>query len=313
MTSTGTVHNTVGVIGLGAMGLPIAINLAKHGLSVHGCDVSEERRASLVAAGGHAVAQPAELPKDCTVYFVILPNPPITELALFGESGLAGPSGPLSENDIVINLGTIGPDALIALAKRLEERGARVLDVPMGKSSVAAAEGNLSLMVSGDDSTLAEVRSLFDNIASEILYCGNLGIASTIKIVNNLVSATIADVVGQALVLGVAAGAPFDVMIKVLSSTGADNWHVRNTFAHHVSKRDFKPGFSVDLATKDLKIGLDMAAQRHIPLPTVAQAHQRYLDAQSKGFGAEDWGAMAKIAEASAGVELGHDGGEGSA
>lgn len=291
---------SVAVIGLGAMGLPIAVNLVKAGYTVFGCDVSASQRHLFASEGGQVVANPAELPATCSVFLLLLPNPAITEAALFGPDGLA--HGVLSKGNVVLNLGTIGPDSVLMAAERLLGMGVDVLDVPMGKSSADASDGTLSLMVSGDDLVVAGVLPILEEIATEITYCGALGVASTLKLVNNLVSATIVDVVAQGLALGTAAGASADLIIKVMASTGADNWHLRNTFARKVVRRDFTAGASINVVAKDMKLGLDMAARSCVPLPTLAVAYQRYLAAQAAGYGPDDWGSLAKIAERDAGL-----------
>ena len=291
----------VGVIGLGTMGMPIAVRLIEDGLKVYGYDVRKETLGSFAEAGGSPVESLREFPAECRVFLLLLPNPEITAAAVFGEDGL---ENALKEDDIVANLGTIGPDAVIRLEGGLRPRGVKVLDTPMGKSSREAAEGTLSLMVSGEEETYEEVRTLLERIASDITFCGGLGVASTIKIVNNLVSGAILEVVAEGLVLGMKAGAPLELMVEVLSKTGADSWHLRNTFGGRVANRDFEPGFSVDLESKDLKIGLDMAANRRMPLPIIGQAFQRYVEAQAAGLGPEDWGALVKLSEKAAGVEL---------
>jgi 3-hydroxyisobutyrate dehydrogenase-like beta-hydroxyacid dehydrogenase len=291
---------SVAVIGLGAMGLPIAINLIKAGYTVYGCDLSASRRDLLVNEGAHVVTNPAELPSTCSIFLLLLPNPAITETALFGPEGLA--HGVLSTGDVVLNLGTIGPDSVLMAAERLREMDVDVLDVPMGKSSADASDGTLSLMVSGDDLVIAGVVPILEAIATEITYCGALGVASTLKLVNNLVSATIVDVVAQGFALGTAAGASVDLIIKVMASTGADNWHLRNTFARKVVRRDFTAGASIDVVAKDMKLGLDMAARKAVPLPTLAVAYQHYIAAQAAGYGPDDWGSLAKIAERDAGL-----------
>lgn len=298
----------VAVLGLGAMGLPIALNLLRAGYSVQGCDVSASQRDQLASAGGFSVSNPDELSEACSVYLVVLPDPVITEDALFGTKGLV--HGNLRPGDTVMNLGTIGPEALLRIAKRLEKLNVHILDLPMGKSSDAAHDGTLSLMAAGDEKVLADSLPMLQKIASEIRYCGPLGVASTIKIINNLVSAAIVDVVAQGLAFGAATGVPMDLLIEIMASTGADNWHLRNTFANRVTRRNFNPGASIDIVSKDMKLGLTLATNNRIALATIALAHQRYLAAQAAGYGKEDWGAMAKIAERDAGpdVEIRHDG-----
>lgn len=292
---------SVGVVGLGTMGMPIATRLVEVGYEVYGYDLQPETLDSFASAGGSPVERLSVFPEECEVYFLLLPNPQITEAAVFGEGGLAEA---LKEDDVLVNLGTIGPDAVIDLGRSLESRGVQVLDAPMGKSSREAAEGTLSLMVAGEERTYNDLLPLFEYIASDITFCGELGVASTIKIVNNLVAGAILEAVAEGLVLGAKAGASLDLMVRVLSSTGADSWHLRNTFGQRVAKRNFEPGFSIDLETKDLKIGLDMASKRQIPLPVLGQAYQRYVESQAAGLGSEDWGAIVKLSERAAGIEL---------
>jgi 3-hydroxyisobutyrate dehydrogenase-like beta-hydroxyacid dehydrogenase len=300
-SARGNVRNSVAVVGLGAMGLPIATRLAKNGYEVYGCDLQEERRRALDASGGTAVQYPSQLPPECSAYLLLMPNPDVTNEVVFGERGL---QDGLRADDVVVNLGTIGPDAVLKLAETLQPKGVQVLDAPMGKSSEAAAEGTLSLMVSGETSTYRSLQPLLELIATDITFCGELGIASTIKIVNNLVSATILEAVAEGMALGMKAGASPELMTEVLSNSGADSWHLRNTFAKRVAKRDFKAGFSVDLATKDMKIGVDMASKRQVPLPVIGSAYQRFIRAQSAQLGSEDWGALAKLSENDANLTL---------
>lgn len=291
----------IGVVGLGAMGLPIASRLVDSGYTVHGCDLQAERREILSSAGGSSVEYASELPAECSVYLLLMATPDLTNEVVFGDNGLVNS---LSEGDVVVNLGTIGPDAVIELSKSLEPMGVQVLDTPMGKSSDAAAEGTLSLIVAGEKETYHALEPLFKNIATDITFCGELGVASTIKIVNNLVSGAILQAVAEGLVLGVKAGASLELMVEVLSNSGADSWHLRNTFAQRVAKRDFEAGFSVDLATKDIKIGMDMALKRQVPLHVIGQTHQCFVGAQAADLGSEDWGALAKVAEREAGAQL---------
>lgn len=292
---------SVGIVGLGTMGTPIATRLVEGGYKVYGYDLQPERLDSFASAGGSPVERLSGFPEECETYFLLLPNPQITEAAVFGEEGLAES---IKEGDVVVNLGTIGPDAVIELGRSLAPEGVQVLDAPMGKSSKEAAEGTLSLMVAGEERTLERLRPIFERIASDITFCGELGVASTVKIVNNLVSGAILEAVAEGLVLGSKAGASLELMVQVLSSAGADCYHLRNTFGQRVARRNFEPGFSIDLETKDLKIGLDMASKRQMPLPILGQAYQRFVEGQAAGLGSEDWGALVKLSERVAGIEL---------
>jgi 3-hydroxyisobutyrate dehydrogenase-like beta-hydroxyacid dehydrogenase len=275
--------SVIGVVGLGTMGLPIARRLLAAGHEVHGCDPSAERRAAL----DHAVSSADELPAVCEVFLLVLPTGAIT-LAAAEEL-------PLGSGDAVVNLGTIGPDAVLALEAALSGNGVRVLDAPMGKSSHDAERGTLALMVAGEQGLADELEPLLRCFASEITFCGELGMASAVKIVNNLISAAILAVVAEGVSLGERAGLSLETIVEVLSKTGADSWHLRHTFGERVAAGDFQAGFSVDLAAKDLGIGLDLAARRQVPLPLIGAALQRYVAAQAEGLGGEDWGALAKL------------------
>jgi 4-hydroxybutyrate dehydrogenase/sulfolactaldehyde 3-reductase len=248
------------------------------------------------------VARPCDLPAECRTYLLLLPDPPVTLDAVSGPDGLL--AGGLGAGDVVANLGTIGPDAITDLGGRLDPAGVDLLDCPMGKSSHDAARGTLSLMVAGPPALAEELQPLLATLATEITYCGDLGLASTVKIVNNLVSAATLAVVAEGLALGARAGLSLDVMVEVLSHTGADSAHLRRTFGERVRARDFAPGFSVDLAAKDLAIGVDIAARRDVPLPLVEAVLGRYAAAQAAGLGGDDWGSLAKLAERDAGAEL---------
>ena len=295
--SAGAGARPVGVVGLGAMGLPVAGRLAAAGYGVHGCDPDPTRRAALEQIGGSAYERASELPASCGTYLTLLPDGAIT---LDAVAGLA--EGGLAAGDVVINLGTIGPDAIAALAAELEPRGVRVLDAPMGTSSQDAERGTLALMTAGDRGLADELHPLLSCFASEITYCGELGMASAVKIVNNLVSASILAVVAEGVALGTRAGLSLDLMVDVLSRTGADSWHLRHTFGERVRAGDFAPGFSIDLSAKDLRIGLGLAGERNVPTPMIEEALKRYVAAQDAGLGGEDWGSLAKLADRDAGM-----------
>ena len=132
----------IGVVGLGAMGLPIASRLVDSGYTVHGCDLQAERRESLSSAGGSSVEYASELPAECSVYLLLLATPELTNVVMFGDNGLANS---LSEGDVVVNLGTIGPDAVIELAESLEPTGVQVSGRSDGKKLRCRGRGNALL------------------------------------------------------------------------------------------------------------------------------------------------------------------------
>ena len=289
----------VGVVGLGAMGAPIARRLAASGRTVHGCDPDPDRRAAFESA----VARPRELPAECTTYLLLLPDPPITLGAVFGEDGLA--AGDLRAGDLVVNLGTIGPDAMVELGERLAAEGVDVLDAPMGKSSHDAERGTMSLMTAGPPALAEELGPMLSALGSDITYCGELGLASTVKIVNNLVSGTTLAVVAEGLALGARAGLSLDVMIEVLSHTGADGARLRRTFGERVARARLRARLlGGPSPPRTSRSGWRSPLAATCRCPWWSRRCGASAAAQEAGLGGEDWGSLAKLAERDAGAEL---------
>jgi 3-hydroxyisobutyrate dehydrogenase-like beta-hydroxyacid dehydrogenase len=189
----------------------------------------------------------------------------------------------------------------------VQARGARMIDAPVGRSSAAAATGDLIIMVGGDEETVAHCRPVLEAMGSTIHHCGPIGAGVTTKVVNNLLSSSILLSVAEAMVLGVKAGLKPDVMVQVMSGTGAGCWQLENTFKNKVFKGDFEPGFKVNLAHKDLGLALTLARENGVPLLVGGLARELYQLARAQGKGDQDWGAYTTVLEQLAGVEARYD------
>ncbi|MDE2571652.1 MAG: NAD(P)-dependent oxidoreductase, partial [bacterium] len=217
-----------------------------------------------------------------------------------------GPDGVyagLKSGGIHIEMSTIEPSATKRFARSAVERGLRIIDAPVGKSSAAAADGTLTIMVGGDAATLEECRDLLSTMGTTIHHCGGVGSGEVVKIVNNVVSGGILVAVAEAVVLGVKAGVDVEVIADVLKGTGAANWQLENTFRNRVFKGNFEPGFKVRLMHKDAGLAASLATELGVPMPVAALVRELYALAMGRGLADADWGSFTTLVEEAAGVK----------
>jgi len=284
----------VGFVGLGTMGKPMAHNVRRLDFPLTVYDVRPEPVAELVAAGARAAGSPREAALDADIVITMLPDSSDVRAAVLGPGGvLEG----LRAGAVLMEMSTIDPTVTREVAAAVQAKGARMIDAPVGRSSAAAAEGTLIIMAGGDPDTVGYCRPVLEALGSTIHHCGPLGAGATTKIVNNLVSSSILLVVAEAVVLGVKAGLTPEVMLQVLSGTGAGCWQLENTFKGKVFRGDFEPGFKVDLAHKDLGLALNLARECDVPLFVGGLARQLYQLARAQGKGDQDCGAYTTVLE----------------
>jgi 3-hydroxyisobutyrate dehydrogenase len=291
----------IGFVGLGTMGFPMARNVVKAGYEVTAYDIIPEPVERLAAAGARAAASPREAAEGTEVVITMLPAAPEVEAAVFGDDGVyAG----LAPGALHIEMSTIEPSATRRFAAHAEARGIRVIDAPVGKSSAAAAIGDLTIMVGGPADVLEECRPLLSTMGSTIHHCGQaVGSGEVVKLVNNLVSGGIVVLLAEALVLGAKAGADPEVLAEVMGGTAAASWQLENTFRKNVFHGNFEPGFKTRLMLKDAGLALGMARELDVPLPVCALIREQYATAVSKGLGDLDWGAYTTLVEEVAGAQ----------
>jgi putative dehydrogenase len=294
----------VGVIGLGTMGMGAALNLHRKGHAVVGCEVREAARAAFVAAGGVAVASPAELPADLEAMVVFVVNAAQTEQVLFGADGAGGCLAGLGKGAVILCCATIAPEAAKALGARITEAGFLVLDAPVSGGSAGAQGGTLTVMGAGSDAAFAKARPVLDAIAGKIWQLGTEpGVGSTVKMVNQLLAGVHIATAAEALALGIRAGADPKTLFEVISASAGSSWMWQNRVPH-VLDGDDTPLSAVNIFVKDLGIVLDQARALTFPLPLAAAAHQLFLAAAAHGEGAKDDVFVIRVWQALTGIEL---------
>lgn len=302
MTSPAT-HNRpmVGFVGLGAMGFPMSRRLLDAGYPLMVHDVVPTPVETLVRVGAKAAESARALATGSDIVVTMLPDSPQVQAAMAGPDGiLAG----LRPGTLVIEMSTIAPAVTRQIGTDVQAAGGRFVDAPVGRTSRHAEEGELLIMVGGADDDVQSAMPVLENFGTDIIRCGPIGSGETMKLVNNLLTATIVAANAEALVLGVASGLSLETVLKVLRMTAASNTHLKSTYAEKALRRDFTPGFATRLAVKDMRLVMGLAIDQQLPVGVGAAALQLFSTACSEGHALDDYTSVITVLEKLAGVEL---------
>ncbi|HEV2092165.1 MAG TPA: 2-hydroxy-3-oxopropionate reductase [Rubrobacter sp.] len=285
--------DTVGFIGLGIMGRPMAKNLmeAGHDLVVH--NRSPEKAEELAGEGATAAGSPREVAEKCDVVITMLPDSPQVEEVLAGEGGVF--EG-IRDGALIVDMSTISPVVTEGLAEKAKERGASLLDAPVSGGDVGAIEGTLSIMVGGEEEDFERAKPLFEVMGKTVTHVGPTGAGQVTKAANQIVVALTIEAVSEALVLGSKGGVSPEKILDVLGGGLAGNKVMevkREKFLSHT----FDPGFRSELHHKDLGIALAAGREYGVALPVTAVVDQMLLTMKKKGWGGEDHSALLRIIE----------------
>jgi len=279
----------VAFIGLGAMGLAMANNIVKGGYSVAGYDISAAAIERHAANGGLAASSAAEAASGSRVVVTMLPVGDDVRSVLFGPSGVV--EG-VSQGSLIIDMSTIHPFENDSIRNDLTAKGQRMVDAPVGRTSLQAKAGTLLIMAGGKAADIVEARPILECMGDLIIDCGGPGMGSRMKIINNLMTTVLNVLTAEVLTLTESIGLDRDLAIEVMSGTAAGQGHMTTTYPAKVLKDDLSPAFMIDLAKKDLGIAIKISEQSGVPLVLAREAESVYSDAQAEGRGAEDWTAI---------------------
>ncbi|MFY7855383.1 MAG: L-threonate dehydrogenase [Rubrivivax sp.] len=292
---------TLGVVGLGSMGMGAALTALRRGVPTWGCDPRAEAREQLAQAGGRVVNTAAELAAACDAVLVLVVNAAQTEAVLFGDQGLAGAMRPSS---VVIASATVDPSLPPEWARRLAERGLHLIDAPVSGGARKAADGQMTVMASGRPEAFEAAGPLLEAFAGKVYRLGDHpGVGSTVKMVNQHLAGVHIAAACEAMALGIRAGADPHQLYEVICNSAGMSWMFQNRVPH-ILDGDYTPLSSVNIFVKDLGIVLDAARKMAFPLPLAASAHQLYLATSAMGHGGEDDAAVVKYYAALAGLRL---------
>ena len=284
---------TVGFIGLGIMGGPMAANLVKAGYSVVGYNRSPEPVERLVAAAGQGASSVAEAVAGADVVITVLPDSPDVESVALGEDGVFANAKP---GLLYIDCSTIRPDVAAHLAAEGTKRGIGVVDAPVSGGEQGAIDASLSIMVGGSPEDFAAARPVLEAMGTTVVHVGPAGSGQTVKAANQLIVAGTIQLVAEAIVFLEAYGVDMESAIKVLAGGLAGNAILDRKAAGMLARR-FDPGFRIDLHHKDLGIVQAAAREAGVVIPVGALVSQLVASLRAQGHGSLDHSALLLIVE----------------
>jgi L-threonate 2-dehydrogenase len=285
-------ENQIGLVGLGAMGMGMAKSLRRRGYGVHVFDVRREVAEAFAVEGGVACNSPAEIAAACEILISVVVNAAQTEAVLFGEGGAAAG---MKAGSVFVMCSTVDPGWSITLEKRLAEKGILYLDAPISGGAAKAAQGEITMMTSGNPDAYVKVGGALDAMAAKVYRLGpTAGDGSKVKMINQLLAGVHIAVAAEAMALGLRQGVDPAALYDVITHSAGNSWMFENRMAH-VLAADYTPLSAVDIFVKDLGLVLDTARAYKFPLPLASTAHQMFLQAASSGFSREDDSAVIKI------------------
>lgn len=290
---------SIGFIGLGAMGLPMARHLLHAGYPLHVHNRSNEVLDLLSSEGAHRCGSPEEIARLSDIILLSLPDSQAVESVVQGPRGLLAAE---ITGKILIDLSSSRPESTRRLARLWARSGGDMLDAPVSGGPAGAAAGTLSIMVGGERDVLERCRPVLETLGSRIFHIGEVGSGHTMKAVNNLLFGTLMVASCEAVALGAKAGLDPAKMIEVISHSSGRNYAIDVKFKQKVLNRDFSPGFTTDLLHKDMAIALDLAREMGLDLTTSSDAIEILGIGQAQGFGSEDYIALIKWYESRYGI-----------
>lgn len=297
--------DTIGFIGLGLMGRPMATNLLKAGYSLVVHSRSPAPVDALVAAGASRAPSPADVARRADRIITMVPDSPDVERVLDGPDGVFSAMRP---GTIVIDMSSIAPGVARRLAARAEELGGTMLDAPVSGGDIGAIQGTLSVMVGGDADAFAAVKPILDVMGNpeRVVHIGPAGAGQLCKLCNQMVIGGTLAVVAEAFSLARKAGVDPQRVREALLGGFAQS-RVLEVHGQRLLTGDYRPGFKMHLYAKDLRNVSATIAEHHVPAPATAIAQQLVEAAMAAGLGEEDSSAMAKTLFGLAGIGALHD------
>ncbi len=290
----------IGFIGLGIMGRGMAANLLKAGFPLTVWNRTTTRMQELVAEGAHAGASPADVAERSDIVVICVSDTPDVQEVILGERGVIHGARPGS---LVIDCSTISPKATREIADKLAERGVFMLDAPVSGGSEGAAKGTLSIMVGGEAEQFARALPVFQAMGKTITHVGGHGAGQTVKLVNQVLVVGNCIAMCEALMFAQAGGVDLQKTYDAISQGAAGSWMFTHR-APQIIARDWRPGFTIDLQQKDLRLVLEAADELGAPVLITSLVFQLYRTLQARGLGNEGNHALIKALEHLAGFQI---------
>ena len=282
----------VGFIGLGRMGRPMASNLCRKGFALAVYDVNRAPVLEVERLGARAGTSVADVAATSDIVLTMLPNSAIVEDVILGTEGVVAHG---RRGSLIADMSTVDPLVTDRLAAAAAQKGFSFVDAPVGRLASHADRGECLFMVGGSDEHVERVRPLFEAMGTTIHHCGGTGSGMRTKLVNNCLAIVSCQLNAEALALSQRFGLSLEKTLDVLYGTTATNGQLKIAWPNKVLKGDTEPGFTIDLAHKDLTLIVEAANAAKVPMPVGAVAREAFNTARSRGYGAKDFSAMVDV------------------
>ena len=294
---------SIGFIGLGIMGRPMAANLIAGGYEVF-LNTRRHVPPDLISAGGKVCESAREVAEKSDIIITMVPDTPQVEEVLFGPGGVAEGLGS-APRKVVVDMSSISPTATREFAKRINEKGCDYLDAPVSGGEVGAKNAALTIMVGGPEKAFERAKPLFELMGKSITHVGSAnGDGQTCKVANQIVVALTIEAIGEALVFASKAGAD-PAKVRQALMGGFAGSRILEIHGQRMIDRTFNPGFRIELHQKDLNLALQSARQLGVSLPNTATCQELFNACAAHGGSAWDHSAMVRALEDLANHEIG--------
>jgi 3-hydroxyisobutyrate dehydrogenase len=296
---TETSRQPVGFIGLGIMGRPMAGHILKGGHPLTVFNRTRSKTAELQAQGAAVAGSPAEVAARSAIVITMVTDTPDVESVVAGPGGILEGIRPGS---IVVDMSTISPKTERTLDENLRARGAALVDAPVSGGDVGARNATLAIMAGGESQAFERVLPILRLLGKTITHCGPTGSGQITKLANQILVSVTLLAVSEALVFARKNDLDPSTLIEAVSGGAAQSWQLTN-LGPRIIKRDFAPGFMIDLVQKDLRLVLEACSRADVSLPATGLVHQLFGSAQAHGTGREGTQGLAKVLERLSGLE----------
>ncbi|MEM2203438.1 MAG: NAD(P)-dependent oxidoreductase [Sulfolobales archaeon] len=283
----------VGFIGLGIMGLPMAMNILKAGYQLTAYNRTRSRAEPLRSLGAYIANSPREVAERSDVVIAMVTDAPDVEEILFGREGVVEGARP---GLIFIDMGTNSPEYARSFAERLSKYGVEFLDAPVTGGDKGAREGTLTIMVGGKYEVFKKVEPVLRAMGRTIIYVGDVGSGQLMKLLNQIVVAINMVALAEAMALARKAGIDEEKLYQILSSGAANSFTVQY-YMPKIMKGDLEPGFRAAHLKKDLGYALKTASKLSAKLPATELAYKLYEDLVRIGYGEKGTHSLIKLYE----------------
>lgn len=278
-----------GFIGLGNMGRPMAANLCRKGFALRVFDVDATRVRALTALGAEAATDIRGMATACDIVFTMLPDSGAVQEVIGGRGGILEHG---RRGATIVDMSTIDPRVTDRLAAEAATSGFSFADAPVGRLASHAERGESLFMVGADAATFARIKPLLDAMGTTVHHCGGPGTGMRTKLVNNYLAIISCQLNAEAIALSQRFGLSLEKTLEVIHGTTATNGQLKIAWPTKVLKNDLEPGFTVDLAHKDLTLIVEAANDARVPVAVAAAAREAFSTARSEGYGAKDFSVV---------------------